>query len=169
MTSRPRHSPLTRALAARFRALQNALTLRMALRAVAAVGLAFAIAIAIGALVPGGSAAAWARLLAFAFAVLVALVWVVRIGLRLSLGFEQYLARIEQRFPEVRSWLRNALDFESRPPQDTSEELALAVQQETAKRIESVPVASLHPRLEPKKPGAVLAAALLVLLVIGIV
>ena len=169
MISRPRHSPLTRALAGRFRALQQALTLRVALRATAASALALALAITIGVLFPGGSATAWARLIAFALAVIAALAWAARGAARLSLGFEQYLERIEQRFPEVRSWLRNALDFESRPPQDTSEELALALQQETARRIESVPVDSLRPRLEPKVPGAVLAGAFVVLLVIGIV
>jgi hypothetical protein len=169
MTSRPRPSPLTRAIAGRYRARNQALALRMALRGAAAAVLALALAVAIGALFPSGSGAAWVRLATVVLAVLAALVWAARNTARLSLGFDDYLERVEQRFPEVRSWLRNALDFELRPPRDTSTELALALQQETARRIDSVPLEQLSPRLEPRVPGAVLAGALAVLLAIGIV
>ena len=168
MTSRPR-SPLTRAIAGRYRARNQALALRMALRGAAAAVLALALAFAIGALFPSGSGAAWVRLATVVLAALAALVWSARNTARLSLGFDDYLERVEQRFPEVRSWLRNALDFESRPPRDTSAELALAVQEETARRIDAVPLDSLRPRLGPRIPGAVLAAALAVLLAIGMV
>ena len=168
MTIRPREYPLTRALAGRYRARILALALRVALRASAAGALALALAVAAGAFLAGGTAAAWARLVCFAIFVLAALAWSAAAARRLSLGFDDYLERIEQRFPEIRSWLRNALDFERRPPRDTSAELALALQQETARRIDAVPLEALRPRLEPLIPGAVLAMALAALLALGV-
>jgi hypothetical protein len=168
MNSRPRHSPLTRALGGSYDARTRALALRVALRASAAAGMAVAVAVTVGALFPAGAAAGWVRLGALALAVIAALAWAARASARLSLGFEDYLERIEQRFPEVRSWLRNALDFESRPPRDTSAELALALQEETARRLDSVPLRTLSPRLEPRVPGAILGSALVALLVLGI-
>jgi hypothetical protein len=168
MNDRPRTGPLTRALGGSYDARTRALALRVAFRAAAASALALAIAVALGALFPAGAAAGWVRLAALALAVIGALAWAVRAAARLSLGFEDYLERIEQRFPEVRSWLRNALDFESRPPRDTSAELALALQKETARRLDAVPLRTLRPRLEPRVPGVVLGAALAALLVLGI-
>ena len=168
MNSRPRNYPLSRALARGYRARALALALRVALRSSAAAALALGLAVAAGAFLAGGTAAAWVRLAALALAVLAALAWSASAAARLSLGFEDYLERIERSFPEVRSWLRNALDFERRPPRDTSVELALALQHETARRLDSVPLKSLRPRLEPRIPGAVLAAVLAALLALGV-
>ena len=44
-----------------------------------------------------------------------------------SPGFDGFLERLERRFPEVRSWLRNALEFELHAPAHGSRELAHAV------------------------------------------
>src|SRR5262245_33081267 len=123
MNSRLRHTPLRSALLGRFSARTRAVALRLALRASAAAAMALALCVALGVLFPG-EAVAWARLIVLTLAVLGALAWAAAGAARLSIGFEDYLERIERRFPEVRSWLRNALDFEARPPRDTSEELA---------------------------------------------
>ena len=168
MNSRLRHTPLLSALLGRYRARTRALTLRLALRASAATAAALALCVALGVFAPGGEALAWVRLVTFALATLAAIAWAAVGAARLSLGFEAYLERIEQRFPEVRSWLRNALDFEARPPRDTSEELAAALCRETARRVDSVPVTTLHPRLEPGRPAAVMGFALLALVAMGI-
>jgi hypothetical protein len=168
MDSRPRMTPLLRTLTGRYGARTRALALRLGLRATAAVAAFLALAVAAGTLVAMGPAAASVRLAVVALAGLGALAWAARGAARLSLGFEGYLERIEQRFPEVRSWLRNALDFERRAPRDTSEELARALREEAGRRLGSVPLEQLSPRLEPRAPGLVLGAALAVVLVMGV-
>ncbi|HEY2955535.1 MAG TPA: hypothetical protein VGK89_09855 [Candidatus Eisenbacteria bacterium] len=161
-------TPLLRTLSARYGARTRALALRLGLRAAAAVAAFLALAVAAGTLVAMGPAAASVRLAVVALAGLGAPAWAARAAARLSLGFDGYLERIEQRFPEVRSWLRNALDFERRAPRDTSEELAQALRAEAGRRLGSVPLEQLSPRLEPRAPGLVLGAALAVVLAMGV-
>src|SRR6185503_15468535 len=67
-----------------------------------------------------------------------------------------------------RSWLRNALDFEARPPRDTSAELVGAVSTETSRRVASVPLRTLTPRLHARRPGIALLASLAVIVGLGI-
>jgi hypothetical protein len=77
-------------------------------------------------------------------------------------GFERYLERVEERFPVVRSWLRNALDLERETPVGASDQLAAAVRAETVKRLDGLPLAALAPRPAPARPaGAIALAALL--------
>ena len=111
---------------------------------------------------PTGEALAWARLLVAAAAGLAALALAVAGFLRARPSFDAYLERVEDRFPAVRSWLRNALDFERRPPAHTSPELARALGDETARRLAEVPLASLRPALEARRPLAAMAIALAV-------
>src|SRR3989442_8050837 len=168
MKSRLRDHPLSRTLAARHEARTRALVLRVSLRAAAASAAALAVAVGLGALWSGGPPEAWSRLAALALAVLLSLAWAVSRAARLSLGFDAYLERIEERFPEVRSWLRNALDFESRPPRDTSPELAAALREETARRLHPLALEILSPRLEPRIPSAVFALAFAGLVAMGV-
>ena len=83
-------------------------------------------------------------------------------------SFEAYLERIEERFPVVRSWLRNALDFERRPPAHTSPELVRALGEETSRRLADVPLAALRPALEARRPLAAMAVALAVVAALGL-
>src|SRR4029079_4481117 len=73
----------------------------------------------------------------------------------------------EHAFPALRSWLRNALDFETRPPSGTSAELTGALREEAARRFDGTPVETLRPKLAPRRPalasGAALAAVLVAL------
>ena len=136
-------------LADRHQALRRAVLARHILRAAAACALLIVLAVLIGAVAAPGVGGAWLRLLALAAAAGAVLTWAARAALRHLPTFVHYLERIEEHFPDVRSWLRNALDLESHPPRDTSAELAQALQAETVRRMEAVPVASLAPRRNP--------------------
>ena len=65
--------------------------------------------------------------------------------------WDVWLEHLEHRFPTLRSWLRNALELESRPlaPGATSPELAAALRDEAARRLASVPLAQERPRVAP--------------------
>ena len=58
------------------------------------------------------------------------------------------------RFPHLRSWIRNAVDFEGSSFEHVSPTLAAAVQDEAARRLESAPVEQLRPRVQPRAPAA---------------
>jgi hypothetical protein len=161
--------PTLRPLLSRhYAALRRALIARHALRGAATVAGLVALALAVGMALPASPATAWARLVALAAGSLAALALVVA-RLRGSLpGFAAYLEDAEARFPEIRSWLRNALDLERRPAPDTSPALVGAVAAGAARRLESVPLATLRPRLEPRQPLLVLGAALVAVAALGV-
>src|SRR5207244_5507818 len=85
-----------------------------------------------------------------------------------ALPFDGFLERIEARFPEVRSWLRNAMDFQAHPPPDTSAELASALHDETGRRLATVPFRTLAPRIEPQRPLLLMVSSLVVIVALGV-
>lgn len=152
-------TPLDRELRRAHDALRRAVALRHGLRAGAAGCALVAAAVLAGAALPLGPGLATARLALLAVAGLALLAWAARAVAARSPRFDTYLERVEERFPAVRSWLRNALDLERRPPRDTSAELAAALRAETARRLASVPLGSLAPRVAPARPALLVAAA----------
>jgi hypothetical protein len=68
----------------------------------------------------------------------------------------------------VRSWLRNALELERRPPAHTSTELSQALTVETERRLREVPLATLRPPIEPRRPALTLIAALITIVALGL-
>lgn len=169
MTSRAPVPPPRTTLSSAYRALTRALAMRHGLAATSVVAALLAIAVAAGAGLPIAVSTAWARLALLALLSLAAIVLAVRAFLRARPGFDIYLEEIEQRFPDVRSWLRNALELEATPAPHTSAELAGALRAEAAQRLERVPLATLTPPLEPRRPALTLVCALGGLLVLGIV
>lgn len=155
---------LRRHLERQHRALRSGVIARHALRALAGAALALAAAVLAGTILPLGPAAATFRLALFGLALLAALVWAARATLRRSPRFTRYLEQIEARFPEVRSWLRNALEVEGPAAPGTSAELAAALHDETVRRMERVPLAELAVPIRPARPlgGVALALALVV-------
>src|SRR5262249_6512753 len=68
-------------------------------------------------------------------------------------AFDTYLERAETSSPEIRSWLRNAVDFSAHEAAPgTSTELAQAVEREAAGRVERLPLDRLEPPLDPRRP-----------------
>jgi hypothetical protein len=164
----PTRQPLRSTLARHHGAVRRSLVARHALRAAAGAAAVIVLAVALGMLLPLVPATAWLRLAivlggAAAFVAAAALAF----G-RTAPGFDGYLERIEQRFPEIRSWLRNALDFERTPPAHGSRELAQAVADQTAERFASVPVRTLTPRIEARRPVLVMTGAILALVLLGV-
>jgi hypothetical protein len=140
------------------RALRAALS-GAALLAAAAVG-----ATLLGLLLPMSPGTAGLRLGLLAAAALWAAGAAIARVRREAETFDRFLERIEARFPEVRSWLRNALDLEQRPPAGTSLELADALRDETVRRLGAVPIETLRPPLgvlAPARLGAIALGALL--------
>jgi hypothetical protein len=168
MTPRVPDNVLERLVSRHYAALQRALALRHGLRAAGGATGVVTLAVALGVAWPTGEPLAWARLLAAAGAGSAALVLAVAGFLRARPSFEAYLERIEDRFPVVRSWLRNALDFERRPPAHTSPELARALGEETSRRLAEVPLVALRPALEARRPLAAMAVALAVVAALGL-
>ncbi len=169
MTSREPDTPLHRLLSRHYAELRRALVLREGLRAGGRAAAIVAAGLALGVAHPTGEALAWARLLAALAFVTAILVFAVASFLRARPSFDAFLERVEQRFPAVRSWLRNALDFERRPPAHTSLALADAVARETAQRLAGLPLASLRPAVEPRRPLAFFAASLALAVVLALV
>lgn len=169
MTPRDPSSPLHRLLARHHRAVLRAWVLRSSLPAAAGSALAIVIAVLAGAFLPLGEIGARMRLTAVLALVLLFIVHAVRRYLSQAHGFETHLERVEGRFPEVRSWLRNALDFASQPPRDTSAELASAVTDETARRLAVTPLQTMVPKLEARGPGLALLAGFALVVIAGLV
>jgi len=167
MTTRAPDHILERLVSRHYAALQRALTLRHGLRAAGSTAAAITLAVVLGVAWPTGEPLAWARLLAVAGAGATAMALAVTGFLRARPSFAAYLERVEERFPAVRSRLRNALDFERRPPAHTSPELARALNEETSRRLAEVPLATLRPTLEARRPLATMAVALAVVAALG--
>jgi hypothetical protein len=150
--------PLRRELTRHHRALRRALIARHALRAAAAIAVAIGAAVLLGLALPVSPASAALRLALVALAGLAALAWAVRRTALETPAFDRFLERAEGRFPGLRSWLRNALDVEARPPAHASSELASAVVAETSRRLAVVPLATLVPPLAARGPALAMVA-----------
>ncbi len=156
-------------LGRRHQSLRRALALRLGVRAGAAGAVAIAIAVVLGALIGLGETGAWARLVMLGVACVAAIAWAVARFAAAAPKFDTYLERVESRFPDVRSWLRNAIDFAS-PRTDaaaagTSRELAEAVTRETVVKLEGLPLETLAPPLAVRKPALALGAGLAIVVV----
>ncbi len=164
MTGHPPPTTLRQPLARAHSAVRRALALRSSLAASSRVTLMLAVVVLLGVLLPVSPATAWLRLGLFGVAAIVALVLALRRFLAEAPRFDGWLEQVEARFPETRSWLRNALDLERRPDPHTSAELAGAIQAETGRRLQSVPLGTLVPRLGARRALAGAAASLALLL-----
>jgi hypothetical protein len=153
-------TPLHELLTRHHRAVHRALVARLALRAAAALALALALAVAEGAAFLPGPGVAWARLVLLLFAFAYAIAAAVLAFRREAPAFDAWLEGIEHRFPELRSWLRNAVELAAAPPPDSSPALARAVSEETGRRLESTALQGLRPRLAPRRPFLALAGAI---------
>ena len=149
-------------------AVRRALLLRHALRAAALCALLTAAALAAGTFLPTSPATAWTRLTLLLAGALATLLFAVRgFGREMPL-WDAWLEQTERRFPELRSWLRNALDLEAQGQRaqaaHTSPELAAALRGEAAQRLAQVPIAAerpaLHARTALLRAGGALAVVL---------
>ncbi|HTM57194.1 MAG TPA: hypothetical protein VL123_02140 [Candidatus Udaeobacter sp.] len=168
MTARSPAPPLQKTLESQHAALRRAATLRHALRAAATIMLAIALAIALGIAWRMGPSGAWVRLV-LVLALSVAALALALLRLRRDVpSFAAFLERIETRFPDLRSLLRNAFDLEVQGSAHTSGELAEALRADAARRFSGVEVRSLRPKVAPLRPALLIAAAaaLLVLLTV---
>ena len=168
MTHRVPETSLHPLLARHHRGVRDALALRHGLRGAAMVCAILALALALGVAFLPGPEVAWARLILVLGAAGLAIAAAVIGFLREAPGFAVWLEGVEHRFPELRSWLRNAVDLAAAPPPDSSPALARALTDETARRIEAVPLASLKPAVSAGRPLALLGAALLVTVALGL-
>ncbi|HEY3214863.1 MAG TPA: hypothetical protein VGK93_00070 [Candidatus Eisenbacteria bacterium] len=146
------------------RAYQRALILRHALRAAASSVVAIALGVVLGTALALGQGGASARLGLVLAACLAAVGLAVGRFHRASLALDGFLERAEDRFPPLKSWLRNAIDLERHPSAHTSPALAQAVSAETRRRLADAPLAVLVPRIETRRPALAIGLALLVLL-----
>src|SRR5439155_23841518 len=138
----------------------RALIVRHALRAAGFIAIALAVAVVAGLVLPVRPGTAWLRLTLLLAATLGALVAAVRAFHAARPGWDRWLERVEQAFPEIRSWLRNALDLEARPPANVSPELGGALLEETGRRLDAVPLRMLVPSVSARRPLGIMAAAL---------
>ena len=160
-----RATPLLRRLSAVHDAHALRRAVAIGLRASAAVIVAVAVLTLLGLVLPVSPATARARIVLLALAFLAAAFWAVRRVRRTAVSFDGFLEHVEHAFPALRSWLRNALDFEARPPAGTSVELAGALREEAARRFDGTPVDTLRPKLAPRRPALLTGAALAAVLV----
>src|SRR5690348_6305618 len=105
-----------------YRDLRLRLIARHALRAAAAAAAAIAAAVALGLALPSEPVTAWARAIAALLAAAAGLALALAAFRRALPGFDRHLDQVEERYPGVRSWLRNALDLEAHPAPHTSSE-----------------------------------------------
>ncbi len=147
-------------LRAAHRAVTRALAWRHGLVGAAGCAVLLAASIAFGAAVPPGVGAAWLRLAFTVLACGAAVVLAARGYAAARPRFDGWLESVELAFPAVRSWLRNALDLERAPDPHTSASLAGAVSAEAARRLDQVPLHTLTPRLEARRPAVTIGAAL---------
>jgi len=169
MSERAATSSLVSQLRRRHAGVRGALVVRHALRATAACAVLLAAAFSVGVALPGGPGAAMARLILLALTALAALALSVRAFLAAAPRWDAWLESLEARFPELRSWLRNALDLESASDANTSGELAGALRDEAARRLSSVPLERARPAVAPGRPLAVLAGAAALVAGLGLV
>lgn len=168
MEPRPNPTPLRRRLESLHRAHGRSLVARHTVRALARIAAAIAITVGIGVLLPTAERGAWVRLVLFA---LVAggllLITLASFG-RGRRTLDAWLEEAETAFPAIRSWLRNSLELERRPSAHTSADLSAALANETARRVQDVPLERLRPAVAPGKPLLVVASALVMVLALGL-
>lgn len=150
MTTRAPHDLLRERLQPAYQRVRLALVARHALRAAGIAALLISAALVGGVALPVSPGTAWARLLVIGIGSLAALAFATRAFLREAPSWESWLERVEQRFPGVRSLLRNALDFERHGDAHTSNELASAVRVEAARQLAATPLSELTPALAPR-------------------
>ena len=168
MNDRVPETSLHRLLARHHRAVRGALVARHGLWGAAAACALVALAVIVGVALPLGPAGAWARLILTVGGCALAVVASVRAFRGAAPGFDAWLEGLERHFPELRSWLRNALDLEAAPPADTSPVLARALTEETARRLTGVPIATLTPRIAARRPALAIAGALVAILALAV-
>ncbi len=161
MTSRPPFSPLHARLHRTHAHVRRALVLRHALRASAAAAVLLACAVTAGLALPRTPGSAWLRLAVFAGGALGALVFATRGFLRETPRWDTWLESLETRFSGLRSWLRNALDVERTPGVHTSDQLAAAVREQAALRLDDTPLGETVPAVLARTPLAATSAAVL--------
>ncbi len=158
-------APLRARLHREHAVVRRAVMLRHALRAFAGVAVLLSGAVIAGLAVRAGVGAASARLALFVLAALAVLGWTAERTLATLPRFDAWMESLEDRFPALRSWLRNALDLESAPDTRTSAALAGALRDEAANRLGATPLATARPAVRPRGPlllalGATAAIAL---------
>jgi hypothetical protein len=158
----PEHT-LRHPLGRQHQRFNRALLIRYALRGAAWCALAIAAAILVGLLFATGTAGAWTRLLALTAAAVVAIVASTRDFLRQRLDLDAYLERVEAHLPQLRSWIRNAVDFEATSHPHVSADLATALRSEAARRLEGAPLGALAPRIEAGRPTLTMAIGLVLM------
>lgn len=158
MTPRP-SAPLRARLLATYTRIRRARVTRQALRAGAAAIVLLVAAVTSGLALPRTPLTASLRLALFVVGGLVALGLALRTLQRESSSWDAWLESLEARFPELRSWLRNALDLEAAPDANTSGELAGAVRDEAGRRVAETPLDATIPSIEARRPSLVMLAA----------
>jgi hypothetical protein len=139
--------------------VRRRLAARHVLRAVAASAVALALVVLAGVARSGGTGWATVRLVAFGSAAVAGIAFAVARFAREAPRFDAWLESLEDRWPALRSLVRNALDLErtGREGASTSAELAHALRAEAARRLDATPIASGRPALRAR--ASVLACA----------
>ena len=140
---------------------------RCALRGAERCAVLVALALFIGVAITPGVATAWLRLSLLATAAVMALLAAGARYARNVLSMPAYLEQAESRFPNLRSLLRNAVDFEGAELRDVSPELAGALRQETLRQLEGTDLVTLQPKIAPRRPAVVMAACLAAMVLVG--
>jgi len=168
MYDRVPETSLRRSLTRHHRDVRGALVTRHGLRGAATVCIVVALAVIVGVALPLGPGTAWARLVLTLAGCVFAVFAAVAAFARAAPGFDAWLEGLERHFPDLRSWLRNGLDLEASPPADTSPVLARALATETTRRLASVPIAGLRPRIAPRRPILSILAALAAIVALAV-
>jgi DNA segregation ATPase FtsK/SpoIIIE-like protein len=165
MNERAHQGSIRNVLDRHHRTVRRAHALYAGVRGAALAVVPLTLATLAGVLATLGVGAAWVRLALLGGALLLTLFWTVRRFLRRAPAFDRFLETAESRFPDLRSWLRNAVDFSASSDEanGTSSQLAHAVLDETVRRVDRLPFAELKPAVRPRQPALVLAGCLAVL------
>lgn len=159
MTARPPHGPLGTRLRAVHARVRRAIALRHALRATAAAIVLLVAAVTLALALPRTPLTAGLRLALFAIGALAAVAVAVRGAARETPRYDGWLESLEERFTDLRSWLRAGLDLERAPAAHTSPELADAVRDEAVRRLATTPIATHVPAVRPGAPVVAMVAA----------
>lgn len=141
--------------------VRRSLVLRHALRASAAAIVLLAFAVTAGLALPRTPGTAWVRLAVFVIGGLVSVGVAARATLRETPRWSLWLESLEARYASLRSWLRNALDLEASTGAHTSAELAGALHDEAARRLEATPLGETVPPLAARAPLTAASAGML--------
>jgi len=179
MTSRPPSPALHPRLVDAYARVRRALIGRHVLRATAASLVLLAFCVTAGLALPRDPVTSGMRLLLFGLGTLVALLLASFALWRDTPRWDAWLESLEGRFPELRSFLRNAIDLEraergavahgaaaqgSNAAAHTSADLAGAVLDEAGRRLAGSPLGDTVPKLTARGPVAAMLAATLSLL-----